>query len=121
MIFPGGGSRWVDGVLQGNDEKRKSGDDYPVWIYVVISGGLFFWRTRAINDVWSNRQPINSHWPNAYTRRAAMVAIRSGSEQHGQWVTEKCNVREDFRHLFGNNVDQIDAVAIMSDSDNSGG
>ncbi|MCF6323426.1 MAG: DUF3047 domain-containing protein [Gammaproteobacteria bacterium] len=116
-------SWWVDDVLQGNDEKLKSGDDYPVRIYVVVSGGFFFWRTRAINYVWSNSQPIDSHWPNAYTRRAAMVAVRSGVEQSGQWVSEKRNVQEDFRRLFGRDIDQIDAVAIMSDSDsdNSGG
>jgi len=114
-------SWWGDGVLQGNDEKLKSGDDYPVRIYVVVSGGFFFWRTRAINYVWSNSQPLDSHWPNAYTRRAAMVAVRSGAEQSGQWMSEKRNVREDFRRLFGNDIDQIDAVAIMSDSDNSGG
>ncbi len=113
-------SWWVDGVIQGNDEKLKSGDDYPVRIYVVVSGGFFFWRTRAINYVWSNSQPIDSHWRNAYTRRAAMVAVRSGAQQSGQWVSEKRNVREDFRRLFGNDIDQIDAVAIMSDSDNSG-
>jgi len=114
-------SWWIDGLLRGNDEKLKSGDDYPVRVYVVVSGGLFFWRTRAINYVWSNSQPINSHWPNAYTSRAAMVAVRSGAQKSGQWVSEKRNVRDDFRGLFGADIDQIDAVAIMSDSDNSGG
>jgi len=114
-------SWWIDDVLQGNDEKLKAGDDYPVRIYVVVSGGLFFWRTRAVNYVWSNSQPIDSHWPNPYTSRAAMVAVRSGAQQRGQWLNEKRNIREDFSRLFGVDIEQIDAVAIMSDSDNSGG
>jgi len=114
-------SWWIDDVLHGNDETVKSGDDYPVRVYVVVSGGLFFWRTRAINYVWSNSQPIDHHWPNAYTSRAAMVALRTGNQQRGQWLQEKRNIREDFRRLFGIDIEQIDAVAIMSDSDNSGG
>ena len=114
-------SWWIDDVLHGNDETVKSGDDYPVRIYVVVSGGLFFWRTRAINYVWSNNQPIEHHWPNAYTSRAVMLAVRTGNKQRGQWLNEKRNIREDFSRLFGIDIDQIDAVAIMSDSDNSGG
>ena len=114
-------SWWIDDVLHGNDETLKSGDDYPVRIYVVVSGGLFFWRTRAINYVWSNSQAIDSHWSNPYTSRAVMVTVRSGTQQRGQWLNEKRNIREDFRRLFGVDIEQIDAVAIMSDSDNSGG
>jgi len=114
-------SWWIEDVLAGNDEKRRSGDDYPVRLYVVVSGGFFFWRTRAINYVWSSSQPLESHWPNAYTGRAMMVAVRSGGEQRGRWLSEKRNVRADFKRLFGIDIDQIDAVAIMSDSDNSGG
>lgn len=114
-------SWWIEETLHGNDEKSKSGDDYPVRIYVVVSGGFFFWRTRAINYVWSNSQPLDSDWPNAFTSRAMMVAVRSGGEQRQQWMHEKRNVREDLKRLFGKEFDRIDAVAIMSDADNSGG
>ncbi len=114
-------SWWIEDALHGNDEMSKSGDDYPVRIYVVVSGGFFFWRTRAINYVWSSSEPLDSHWPNAFTRKAMMVAVRSGSEQRRLWVTEKRNIREDFKRLFGEDIDQIDAVAIMSDADNSAG
>jgi len=114
-------SWWIEETLQGNDEKSKAGDDYPVRIYVVASGGLFFWRTRAINYVWSGSQVEGSHWPNAYTARAMMVAVRSGNALRGQWMQEKRNVYEDLKLLFGREITQIDAVAIMSDADNSGG
>ena len=38
----------IDSILNGVDETKKSGDDYAARVYVVISGGVFFWRTRAI-------------------------------------------------------------------------
>lgn len=110
----------VDNVLDGVNEQSKPGDDYPARIYVVFSGGLFFWRTRAINYVWSNNQPIGTTWPNAFTGNATMIAVESGAEKLGQWVTEQRNVAEDYRRLFGRDPGPVDAVALMTDTDNSG-
>ncbi len=109
----------VDNIYQGNDERSKQGDDYPARVYVVVSGGLFFWKTRAINYVWSSNQSVGSRWDNAYTGNAKMIAVQSGGDKIGQWVMEKRNLRQDFKRLFGKEIDRIDAVAIMSDSDNT--
>ena len=110
----------VENIYQDIDERIKSGDDYPARLYVVLSGGLFFWKTRAVNYVWSSKERVGSHWPNAFTRNARMVAVRSGSRDTGEWVKESRNVRQDLRDLFGEELTEIDAVAIMTDSDNSG-
>ena len=50
-----------------------------------------------------------------------MVAVESGDENAGSWVTEKRNVYEDYRKLFGEEPPEIGAVALMTDSDNTGG
>ncbi len=110
----------VDGILAGNDERTRKGDDYPARLYVVFSGGTMFWRTRAINYVWSNKQPIGSSWPNAFTERAHMIAIESGPDWAGQWVRERRDVRADYRRAFGEEPGHVDAVAIMTDTDNTG-
>ncbi|HEC12792.1 MAG TPA: DUF3047 domain-containing protein [Acidiferrobacteraceae bacterium] len=110
----------VNQVFSGIDETHREGDDYPARIYIVISGGLFFWRTRAINYVWASQQPIGSVWPNAYAHQATMIAIRSGSTNTGSWVEEKRNVLEDVKRYIGEDVMRIDAVAIMTDTDNTG-
>jgi hypothetical protein len=109
----------IENVLTNADEQQKSGDDYAARVYVVISGGLLFWRTRAISYVWASRQPQHSHWPNAFTSNAIMVAVQSGSTLTGQWVMEKRNVLEDIKQLLGVDKTEIDAVAIMTDTDNS--
>jgi len=67
----------VDGILNGLDETTKNGDDYPARVYVVFSGGLFFWKTRALNYVWSNGRPIGSVWPNAYTSKSIIIAAET--------------------------------------------
>ena len=110
----------VQNIYSGNDERSKTGDDYPARIYVVVSGGVFFWKTRAVNYVWSSHQPAGVQWPNAYTDNARMLAVRSGDRQVGEWLTEKRNVREDFQALFGKDISKIDAIAVMVDGDNTG-
>lgn len=103
------------------NERQKEGDDYPARVYVIISGGVFFWKTRAINYVWSSNQPEGSSWPNAYTANARMIALESGSAFLGQWRTEKRNIRADLRRQFGEDLRYIDGIAVMSDTDNSHG
>ncbi len=110
----------VQNLLKGHDERSKDGDDYPLRIYVVVSGGVFFWNTKAINYVWSSNQPQGSEWPNAYTSNARMIAVRAGDEKLGQWLTERRNVREDLQRLFGDDITRIDVVAVMVDGDNTG-
>lgn len=110
----------VDNVLTVGDERTKAGDDYPARIYVVFLGGAAFWRTRAINYVWSSKQPINSNWRNAFTGNAQMIAVQSGSKQVEQWVEEHRDVLADYRSIFGKEPGKVDAVAIMTDTDNTG-
>ena len=110
----------VNTLFKGNDERSKEGDDYAARIYVLVSGGVFFWNTKAINYVWSSNQAVGSEWPNAYTSNAKMLAVQSGDIKTGQWVNERRNIREDFKKLFGDDVTQIDAVAVMIDGDNTG-
>ncbi len=110
----------IDHTLGDIPERKRAGDDYPARVYVVFSGGLVFWRTRAINYVWSSNQAVGTEWPNAFTDHALMVAVASGAAQAGQWVKERRNVLEDFKRLFGGDIRYVDAVAVMTDTDNSG-
>lgn len=110
----------VDNVLAGVDECTRAGDDYAARVYVIFSGGLAFWRTRAINYVWSSNQPVGGSWVNAFTDNVRMVAVQSGPERAGQWTNEQRNIRADYQYLFGEKPRTIDAVAIMTDTDNSG-
>ncbi len=105
---------------RGNDERSRAGDDYGARVYIVVSGGLAFWNTIALNYVWSANQGAGAHWPNAYTANAHMVAVRGAETPTGQWRHEKRNVREDLKRYFGRDITRIDAVALMSDGDNTG-
>lgn len=101
------------------NERSKGGDDFAARVYVVHSGGLFFWKTLAINYVWSRAQPPGSVWNNPFAgSNAKMVALRDDKDSDG-WHEESRNVYEDFKKLQGKTFEHIDGVAIMTDSDNS--
>ncbi|MFH2092193.1 MAG: DUF3047 domain-containing protein, partial [Pseudomonadota bacterium] len=89
----------IDGSF---DETIKSGDDYAARIYVVVSGGFAFWNTRAVNYVWARHASKGKVWPNAFAGDAAMLmALQSSETPLSNWVTEKRNVRQDLKQLFG--------------------
>jgi hypothetical protein len=108
--------------LSGLNEKSKSGDDYAARIYVVVKGGLAFWQTKAINYVWAGNTVKDTVWPNAFAGdHAMMLALRGPEASLNVWYREKCNVKADLKKLFGEDLPFIDAVALMTDTDNSGG
>jgi hypothetical protein len=100
-------------------ENKKSGDDFSARIYVVISGGVFFWQTRALNYVWASKADKNSLWDNPFTSQAKMLALRNEDDSHDQWQQETRDVRVDLKRAFADEITHIDAIAIMTDSDNS--
>jgi hypothetical protein len=113
--------RWrIENHLHNLNEQSKSGDDYSARIYIVIDGGWTFWKTKAINYVWASNSPKKSIWPNAYAgKNAMMIAVRSKIDKTHTWYTEKRNILEDLKEQFGSNIRYIDAVALMTDTDDS--
>lgn len=113
--------RWkISNTLPNVQERTKAGDDYAARLYVVLDGGLLFWQTKSINYVWASNLPKQTVWPNAYAGDAVqMVALRGKADPLNTWMTEKRNVREDFKRYLGLDVQYIDAVALMTDTDNS--
>jgi hypothetical protein len=109
----------VDSVYSALDERRKAGDDYPARVYVVAQRWPAF-RSRAINYVWASSSETGTSWENAFASQFIMLAVQSGQEKLGDWVTERRNVLEDFRHLHGFAPNHIDVLAIMTDCDNAG-
>ena len=115
--------RWtwrVDATLGDIDERTRAGDDYSARVYVIRAHPVLLWRTRAVNYVWASTRAAGETWPNAYTDSSRHVAVRSGDALAGRWVDERRDVRADFRELFGESVRHVDAVAIMTDTDNTG-
>jgi hypothetical protein len=114
--------RWswkIKHVLTKGDERTKSGDDYAARVYVVFPS-FFFWNTKALNYIWANKLPKGEALPNAFTANAVMIAVESGNERAGQWLNEERNIYEDFKKHFKTDPPRVGAIAIMTDTDNTG-
>jgi hypothetical protein len=112
--------RWkVAGTIPQGDERTRAGDDYAARVYVIFPH-WFFPKTRTLNYIWANRLPAGEFLPNAYTANAVMIAVQSGPEQAGRWLTERRDIVADFRRAFGEEPPRIGAIAIMTDTDNTG-
>lgn len=132
--------RWkVSNVFERGDARKKSGDDYPARIYVAFEfqpdKAGFFERAKrkavevvfgetlpgnALNYIWANAVPEGEIVPNPYTDQTMMVAVNSGPERVGEWVTVERDIMADYREAFGEAPPPVVGIAIMSDSDNTG-
>jgi hypothetical protein len=111
------------------EERSKSGDDFTARIYVVIDGGLLFWRTQSLNYVWSSNQEKGLVWNNPFAgSNVKMISIQGKASKTGHWYEEKRNVYQDLINTLGDKGSEeenrkaykyIDIIAIMTDTDNS--
>jgi hypothetical protein len=132
--------KWkISNVYITGDEKKKSGDDYPLRIYVVFKYDpektSFFERTQyntlkllygeyppqsSLNYIWANKKYPERILPNTYTAKTQMILLQKGGERAGQWIEERVNALEDYHKAFGVDPPQEATIAIMSDADNTG-
>ena len=112
--------RWkVAGTIPAGDERTRAGDDYAARVYVIFPH-WFFVKTRTLNYIWANHLAKGAILPNAYTANAIMIAVESGPAHAGQWLTERRDIVADYRLAFGEEPPRIGAIAIMTDTDNTG-
>jgi hypothetical protein len=109
----------VDNIITSGDASKKSGDDYGARVYVVFPS-FFFWNTRALNYIWANNLPEGQMVPNPFTANNIMISVESGPSETGIWLRETRNIYEDYKRAFGKEPPDVGAIAIMTDTDNTG-
>ncbi|MEQ1774638.1 MAG: DUF3047 domain-containing protein [Burkholderiales bacterium] len=132
--------RWkISNILKASDIRSRNGDDYPARVYVMFDYPLeklpFAERTkirmaRALHDpnlptatlcyVWDSKAPVATIIPSSYTDRVRMVVVESGASRVNQWLAIERDVAADFKAAFGEDAPPITAVAIATDTDNTG-
>lgn len=132
--------RWkVTNTFKKGDVTKKEGDDYPARIYIAFAFDpqkagllektkyktlkLFLGKnppTTAINYIWASKAPHNTIVPSPYTEQSMMVVVQSGSAKANQWVTETRDIVADYKAAFSKNPPMISAIAIMTDSNDTG-
>lgn len=113
---------WMASYFKGDGlERTKAGDDFVVRLYVVASTGPMPWQKSSLVYVISRDEPVGSYWPNPFTQRAIIYVVDTYDSVRGRWVNHKADIKKDFKRYFNKDIDIIDGIALMTDTDNSGG
>ena len=71
--------------------------------------------------IWANKLALEQTLDNAHTDRVKMIAVRSGGERAGRWMSEERNILADYKGLYtARSRRSWPALAIMTDTDNTG-
>ena len=109
----------IEKDLPGIKENTKKGHDFAARVFAVKKTGATPLSNRAINYVYSSNNKIGFNSPSPYTKKSIDNVLASTKNNFNEWVTVKANVKEDFKKFHGLDVDELDGLAIMSDTDNS--
>ncbi|MBY0269024.1 MAG: DUF3047 domain-containing protein [Burkholderiales bacterium] len=132
--------RWkIDNLINNADLRSKEGDDFPARLYVMFDYPLEklslaerskLRLARALFDpdlpaatlcyVWDNKSPPETIVPSAYSDRVRLIVVASGAARVGRWTDFERNVAADFRAAFGDEAPPVKAIAIATDTDNTG-
>ena len=109
----------IEQDLSGIKEDTKKGHDFAARVFAIKKTGATALSNRAINYVFSSNEDVGLNWPSPYTKKSIDNVLSTTKENLDQWVSVKANVKEDFKKLHNLDVNELDGLAIMSDTDNS--
>ena len=109
----------IEKDLPGIKENTKKGHDFAARVFAIKKTGATPLSNRAINYVFSSNNEIGFNSPSPYTKKSIDNVLASTKKNINEWVTVKANVKEDFKRFHDLNVNELDGLAIMSDTDNS--
>ena len=132
--------RWkVDNVYKKGDALEKSGDDYPIRIYIFfeydskkasLGEKIKFALAKAfygeyppyssLNYIWESRPEEKKIITSTYAKESQMIVLEAGKENVGRWMDEEVNIIEDYHKAFGEDPPPAASIAIMNDSDDTG-
>jgi hypothetical protein len=132
--------RWkVANLIKDGDLHKKEGDDFPARLYVMfdypLSALSFGDRIKlqlarafygsdlpaaTLCYVWDGNAPAGTIAPSAYTDRVRIIVVESGAAHVNRWVTVVRDISQDFKAAFGQEPPEMSAVALVTDTDNTG-
>lgn len=99
------------------DSRKKETDDQAAQLYVTWPRFPEAVRSRIIGYIWDTTAPVGSTIKSQKTGTVTYIVLRSGEAELGKWVTERRNVREDFKKVYGEEPDEPSIVSFGIDSD----
>jgi DUF3047 family protein len=101
------------------DCRKKATDDQAAQLYIVWPRFPEAVRSQIIGYIWDSTAPAGSIVKSEKTSTVTYVVMRSGAAELGKWITERRNVVEDYKKIYGAQPDNPGYISIAIDSDDT--
>ena len=109
----------VEKDLKGIIENSKKGHDFAARVFVIKKTGATPLSNRALNYVFSSNNDIDQNWFSPYTKKSVDYILSTTKKNYNEWVSVKVNIKDHFKKFHNLDVDNLDGIALMTDTDNS--
>jgi hypothetical protein len=107
----------VTALPRAADARKSETDDEAGQIYVVWPRFPQAVRSQIIGYIWDSTAPVGSTFKSKKSGTVTYVVVRSGPADLGKWITERRNVRADFKRIYGEEPEDPGGVSFGIDSD----
>ena len=104
---------------KGGNSCVKAADDQAGQVFVMWPRFPEQVRSRIIGYVWDTTQPVGTTCKSEKSGMITYIVVRSGAGELGKWVTERRNVRDDFKKVYGEDAENPGAVSVSIDSNDT--
>jgi hypothetical protein len=104
---------------KGGNSCVKATDDQAGQVFVTWPRFPEQVRSQIIGYVWDSTQPVGTTCKSEKTGMVTYIVVRSGPAEVGKWITERRNVVEDFKKIYGGNPDNPGALSVAIDSNDT--
>ncbi len=118
--FPVLSWKWkVTKLPDGADARSSESDDQAAGVYVVFPRFPSFINSQFIGYVWETNAPQGTILRSRKNPMVHYIVVRSGMDHLDKWITEKRNVMDDYRSVFGAEAPVVGGIALMIDTDDT--
>jgi Protein of unknown function (DUF3047) len=103
----------------GGDSREEDKLDQVAQLYVSWPRFPRAFRSRIIGYVWDTTAPVGTQVQSSKTSMVTYIVVRSGDAKLGQWITERRNVREDYRMIFDEEPSELGYISLSIDSNDT--
>ena len=99
------------------DEASPKGDDYAVRL--TVGRNALFGESKALHYVWSSQGQAGGTW--SLDGNNYVIAVNGQETSTLRWQTIKRDISKDWKTAFGEQIDNVDYISIMTDTDDISG
>jgi len=107
----------IEQKLHNFDETQLQGNDFV--LRLMVGTDPLFGERKTLHYVWSSHESIGKTW--AFDQFNQVIVVSGEDQTTMKWQTLARHIQKDWMDVFGEHIDELDFVAIMTDSDGIGG